>query len=79
MKFSELVRLVENEGFRLVEEKGSVRYYGKPGVPRLIRTDYHGSKEVVCETAPIGYSIGEPQKNDPSDTGSWLFSFKGGM
>jgi len=46
MKFSELVRLVENEGFKLVKEKGSIRYYGKPGVPRLIRIDFHGSKEV---------------------------------
>jgi hypothetical protein len=36
-------------------------------------------KRVVAETVPIGYSIGEPQKNDPSDTGSWLFSFKGDM
>ncbi|MCL5006317.1 MAG: type II toxin-antitoxin system HicA family toxin [Acidobacteria bacterium] len=46
MKFSELVRLMENEGFRLVKEKGSIRYYAKPGVPRLIRIDFHGSKEV---------------------------------
>ena len=26
MKFSELVRLLEQEGFRLVKEKGSIRY-----------------------------------------------------
>jgi hypothetical protein len=38
-----------------------------------------GSQRVLCETAPIEYSIGEPQKNDLSDTGSWLLSFKGGM
>lgn len=44
MKFSELVRLLEREGFRLVKEKGSIRYYGKPGHDRLIRVDYHGSK-----------------------------------
>jgi predicted RNA binding protein YcfA (HicA-like mRNA interferase family) len=42
MKFSELIRLLENEGFRLVKEKASVRYYSKPGVERLIRVDYHG-------------------------------------
>jgi predicted RNA binding protein YcfA (HicA-like mRNA interferase family) len=46
MKFSELVRLLETNGFRLVKEKGSVRYYGKPGFDRLIRVDYHGSREV---------------------------------
>jgi predicted RNA binding protein YcfA (HicA-like mRNA interferase family) len=46
MKFSELVRALEANGFRLVKEKGSVRYYGKPGFDRLIRVDYHGSREV---------------------------------
>ena len=50
MKFSELVRLLEKEGFRLVKEKGSIRYYGKPGHDRLIRVDYHGSKEVPTGT-----------------------------
>jgi predicted RNA binding protein YcfA (HicA-like mRNA interferase family) len=50
MKFSELVRLVESEGFRLVKEKGSVRYYAKPGVASLIRIDFHGSKEVPSGT-----------------------------
>ncbi len=39
MKFSELVRLLEAEGFRLVKHKGSVRYYGKAEVDRLIRVD----------------------------------------
>jgi predicted RNA binding protein YcfA (HicA-like mRNA interferase family) len=29
MKFSELVRLLENNGFRLLKEKGSVQYYVK--------------------------------------------------
>jgi predicted RNA binding protein YcfA (HicA-like mRNA interferase family) len=46
MKFSELVRLLEANGFRLVKEKGSVRYYGKLGVDRLIRVDFHGAREV---------------------------------
>ena len=50
MKFSELVRLPERNGFRIVKEKGSVRYYGKPGWQRLIRVDYHGSKEVPAGT-----------------------------
>jgi len=27
-----------------------MRYYGKPGVNRLIRLDYHGSKEVPTGT-----------------------------
>jgi len=46
MKFSELVRLLEAQGFKLVKHKGSVRYYGKSGIDRLIRVDYHGSREV---------------------------------
>jgi len=46
MKISELVRLLEENGFRIVKEKGSIRYYGKPGCNNLIRVDYHGSKEV---------------------------------
>lgn len=50
MKFSEPVRLLEQNGFRLIKEKGSVRYYGKLGVDRLIRVDYHGSKEIPTGT-----------------------------
>jgi predicted RNA binding protein YcfA (HicA-like mRNA interferase family) len=48
--FAELVRLLEAERFKLLRQKGSVRYYSKPGVDRLIRVDYHGSKEVPTET-----------------------------
>ncbi len=50
MKFSELVRLLEANGFLLVKQKGSIRYYGKEGWPRLVRVDYHGSKEVPTGT-----------------------------
>jgi len=50
VKFSELVRQLEANGFALVKEKGSVRYYGKAGWPRLIRVDYHGAKEVPTGT-----------------------------
>jgi len=50
MKFSELVRLIERGGFQLVKEKGSLRYYRKQGVERLVRIDYHGSKEVPTGT-----------------------------
>ena len=50
MKFSELVRLLEEHGFRIVKEKGSIRYYGKPGCDRLLRVDYHGTKEVPTGT-----------------------------
>ena len=46
MKFNELVRLLEQNGFRIIKEKGSIRYYVKPGWSNLIRVDYHGSKEV---------------------------------
>ncbi len=50
MRFSELVRALEENGFTLVKEKGSIRYYAKPGWSRLIRVDYHGSKEVPTGT-----------------------------
>ena len=50
MKFSELVRLLEENGFRIIKEKGSIRYYGKAGWDRLIRVDYHGSKEIPTGT-----------------------------
>jgi predicted RNA binding protein YcfA (HicA-like mRNA interferase family) len=46
MTFSELVRLLEKNGFEIVKEKGSIRYYGRPSCLRLIRIDYHGPKEV---------------------------------
>jgi predicted RNA binding protein YcfA (HicA-like mRNA interferase family) len=50
LKFTELVRLLESNGFYLVKEKGSVRYYGKDKWSKLIRVDYHGSKEIPTGT-----------------------------
>ncbi len=50
MKISELVRLLERNGFELIKEKGSVRYYGKEGLNKLIRVDYHGSREIPTGT-----------------------------
>jgi len=50
MTFNELVRLLELNGFRLVKEKGSIRYYAKEGHPNIIRVDFHGSKEVPSGT-----------------------------
>jgi len=50
MKFSELVRLLEQNGFRLIKEKGSIRYYAKAGHRRLVRIDFHGAKEVPTGT-----------------------------
>ena len=44
MKFSELVRLLGQDG--LIKEKGSIRHYAKPGHPHLIRVNFHGAKEV---------------------------------
>ena len=66
MKFSEVVRLLEKNGFRLLKEKGSIRYYSKPGHPRLIRLDFHGAKEVptgtchaILKAAGIRRGVGE--------------------
>ncbi len=50
MKFSELVRRLEANGFVLIKEKGLIRYYAKSGHPRLVRVDYHGAKEVPTGT-----------------------------
>jgi predicted RNA binding protein YcfA (HicA-like mRNA interferase family) len=50
LKFSELARLLESNGFKVIKEKGSVRYYGKDGWNKLIRVDYHGSKEIPTGT-----------------------------
>ena len=60
MKFTELVKLLEIHGFKVVKEKGSIRYYGKAGLGRVVRLDFHGNKEVptgtcraILETAGI--------------------------
>ena len=50
MKFSELVKLLGEHGFEAVKQKGSIRYYMKDGWDKLIRVDYHGSKEVPTGT-----------------------------
>ncbi len=50
MKFSELVRILEKNGYSIIKQKGSIRYYSKPGQKILIRIDYHGSKEVPTGT-----------------------------
>ena len=50
MKFSELVRLLEENGFTIVKEKGSIKYYARARWGNLIRVDFHGSKEVPTGT-----------------------------
>jgi predicted RNA binding protein YcfA (HicA-like mRNA interferase family) len=50
MKFSELTRILEDNGFAIIRKKGSIRYYGKDGWDRLVRVDYHGPKEVPTGT-----------------------------
>jgi len=65
MKFSELVRLLERNDFTLVKEKGSIRYYAKPEVDKLIRIDYHGSREVpsgTCEAILKAAGLKERRK-----------------
>lgn len=50
VKFSELVSLLEKNGFKVVKQKGSIRYYGKREWDKLIRVDYHGTKEIPTGT-----------------------------
>jgi predicted RNA binding protein YcfA (HicA-like mRNA interferase family) len=53
MRFSELIRLLERNGFALLKEKGSIRYYAKAGHDKLVRVDYHGSKEIPTGTVML--------------------------
>ena len=50
MTFNEMVCLLKKNGFELLKQKGSVRYYYKEGCPNLIRVDYHGRREVPTGT-----------------------------
>jgi len=50
MTFNELVRLLEQNGFELIKEKGSIRYYARAGLDKLIRIDYHSSRAVPTGT-----------------------------
>jgi predicted RNA binding protein YcfA (HicA-like mRNA interferase family) len=55
-------QLLERNGFILLKEKGSIRYYSKPGHDKLVRVDYHGSKEVptgTCHAVLKAAGIGE--------------------
>ena len=53
MTFNELVRLLRANGFDVVRQKGSVRYYGKAGWSRLVRVDYHGKRQVPTGTCHV--------------------------
>ena len=52
-KFSELVRLLEQNGFQLVREKDSIRYYAKAGRPRriMLTAMAASSREMIFEMA----------------------------
>jgi len=50
MTFRELVDLLEENGFRLVREKGSKRSYSKEGHDNFVRVHYHGNKPVPTGT-----------------------------
>ncbi len=68
MRFNELVKLLEKAGFKIVKEKGSIRYYGKTGWDKLVRVDYHGSKEVPKGTChAILKSAGIKKKNNQEE------------
>jgi predicted RNA binding protein YcfA (HicA-like mRNA interferase family) len=65
MKFSELIRLLERNGFKVIREKGSIRYYAKPGLDKLIRIDYHGAREIpsgTCEAILKAAGLKKPGK-----------------
>jgi len=64
VKFTELVRLLEKNGFQLAKQKGSIRYYEKQGNDKLIRLDYHGSKEVPKGTCHAVLKAANITKNN---------------
>jgi len=65
MTFNELIRLLEQNGFELIKEKGSIRYYAKIGLDKLIRIDYHSSREVPSGTCnAILKAAGIKRKSD---------------
>jgi len=51
MTFNELARRLEQGGFRIVREKGSVRYYGKPGRDKLCVSIIMGVRKFQRELA----------------------------
>ena len=51
MTFNELVKKLRKNGLRLVKERGSKRWYWKEGLPKPVRVDYHGAKEIKKGTA----------------------------
>jgi hypothetical protein len=50
MKFSELIRVLEQDGFRLLREKGSI---SKSGHDKSIRVDFMGQKRFRQEPAML--------------------------
>ena len=63
MSFNELVRLLEDNGFVLIKEKGSVRHYSKEGWVRPIRVDagreqHLGSFQITRREAFASISAG---------------------
>ena len=53
----------ERNGFTLVEEKGSIRHYGKAGLGRLFRIDDHGGMR--CQQGPATLSLVIEARDDP--------------
>lgn len=50
MTFNELIKLLENNGYKMIKQKGSIRYYKNEELEKLVRIDYHGAKEVPTGT-----------------------------
>jgi len=50
MKFRELVRLWERDGFRLLKAEEFHSLLTQGWHPRLVRADFHGAKEVPAGT-----------------------------
>ena len=62
MKFSEVVRILEKNGFHLLKEKGSIRYYSSPGTQ-----DWFGSISMALrkfQLAHVMLFLRQPESNE---------------
>ena len=74
MKFSELVRLLERNGFTLIKEKGSIRYYRKPGSNNLVRVETEIGNHAVID---VPYCLVIEATDDPEFFGFYSPELEG--
>ena len=64
MKFSELIRLLERNGFTLLREKGSIRYYSKPAMTRSFVLTIMAQKKSLPGLVMLSLKLLELERHD---------------